>query len=73
MKSYAECKVCERWMTLSNFAEDVQRLFLMLREYTDVRPYRIKDVSILNNTIFEEDCPELEALGTGISMMKQSN
>ena len=25
-KSYAECKVCERWMTLSNFAEDVQRL-----------------------------------------------
>lgn len=34
----------------------------MLREYTDVRAYRIKDVPILNETIFEEDCPELETL-----------
>lgn len=25
-KSYAECTVCERWMTLSNFAKDIQQL-----------------------------------------------
>lgn len=25
-KSYAECTVCERWMNLSNFAKDIQRL-----------------------------------------------
>lgn len=37
--------------------------YTSLRSYTDVRAYRIKDVTILNETIFEEDCPELEALG----------
>ena len=30
--------------------------------YRDVRVYRIKDVPIINKTVFKEDYPELEAL-----------
>lgn len=34
-----------------------------IRCYTDVRAYRLKDVHFSDEAIFDENCPELAALG----------